>query len=177
MPELTLDAAATALEYDKRSELFSDILPVKKVGMKHYWFTPWDNLIRFWGVEQAMMDLVLRPEMVNAAVSRWVDASLRLIDQWEALNLLALNNDNTRIGSGGYGYTQDLPGADLIPGRVRSPQHVGLRQRTNLLRGLAGNALGIRASTRDALFGAMGADLLRLLRTAGPQNAHPSEDS
>ena len=81
--------------------------------MKHHWFTPWDNLIRFWGVEQAMMDLVLRPEMVNAAVSRWVDASLRLIDQWEALNLLALNNDNTRIGSGGYGYTRCLPGVGL----------------------------------------------------------------
>ncbi len=118
-PELTLDEATTAREYEQRSELLADILPVRKVGSKGYWFTPWDNLIRFWGVEQAMMDLVLRPEMVNAAVSRWVDASLCMIEQWEALNALALNDDNTRVGSGGYGYTKALPPADAIPGRAR----------------------------------------------------------
>ncbi len=71
------------------------------------------------GVEQAMMDLVLRPEMVNAAVSRWVDASLSLIEQVEKLNALALNSDNTRVGSGGYGYTKSLPAADATPGRAR----------------------------------------------------------
>jgi len=120
MPRLWLDEEATAVEFEKRSEIFSDILPVKKVGMKHHWFTPWDNLIRFWGVEQAMMDLVLRPEMVNAAVSRWVDASLSLVDQWEALNALELNNDNTRIGSGGYGYTRALPAPGFEAGRARS---------------------------------------------------------
>lgn len=118
-PELTLDEAATAWEYEQRSELFADILPVRKVGTKGHWFTPWDNLIRFWGVEQAMMDLILRPEMVNAAVSRWVDASLSMIVQWEALNALALNNDNTPVGSGGYGYTKALPAADGVLGRAR----------------------------------------------------------
>jgi hypothetical protein len=30
-------------------------------------------------------------------------------------NLLSLNNDNTRIGSGGYGYTNELPGPDFNP--------------------------------------------------------------
>jgi len=65
------------------------------------------------------MDLILRPEMVNAAVSRWVDASLRMIEQYEALNALALNNDNTRVGSGGYGCTKSLPAADAVAGRVR----------------------------------------------------------
>jgi len=120
MPELTVDEAATAAEYERRAELSSDILPVKKVGMKHHWFTPWDNLIRFWGVEQAMMDLILRPNMVNAAISRWVDASLKLVEQWETLNVLTLNNDNTRIGSGAYGYTKDLPGVPFDPNRVRA---------------------------------------------------------
>jgi len=120
MPELALDEEATAAEFEQRSELFSDILPVRKVGMKHHWFTPWDNLIRFWGVEQAMMDLVLRRDMVNAGVSRWVEASLKLVEQWEALNVLSLNNDNTRIGSGAYGYTKDLPGAPFDPDRVRA---------------------------------------------------------
>ena len=33
------------------------------------------------------------------------------LDQIVEQNLLALNCDNARIGSGGYGYTGELPGA------------------------------------------------------------------
>ena len=35
-----------------------------------------------------------------------------MLDQWEASGLLTSNNDNTRIGSGGYGYTAGLPAPD-----------------------------------------------------------------
>lgn len=118
-PELTLDEAATAEEYETRSDLFAGIMPVRKVGAKPYNFSPWDNLIRFWGVEQAMMDLVLRPDMVNAAVTRWVDAGLAMIEQREALHALSSNNDNTRIGSGGYGYTGSLPAPDTVAAHTR----------------------------------------------------------
>ena len=95
--------------------IFGDILPVRKVGKKGRWFAPWDELIRWWGVEDAMEDLVDRPEMVEAAISRLVDAYLAVLDQWEALDLLTRNDDNTRIGSGGYGHTSGLPGADFDP--------------------------------------------------------------
>jgi hypothetical protein len=44
-------------------------------------------------------------------IERFVDAHLNMLDQWENLNLLARNDDNTRIGSGGYGYTHQLPRA------------------------------------------------------------------
>ena len=42
-------------------DVFGDILPVRKVGSKGHWFAPWDELIRWWGVEDAMRDLVDRP--------------------------------------------------------------------------------------------------------------------
>jgi hypothetical protein len=100
-------------------DVFGDILPVRKVGKKHIWFAPWDELICWWGVQEAMLDLILRPEMVNEAMSRLVAAHLSELEQWEALNLLARNDDNTRIGSGGYGYTDDLPGEDFAPQHVR----------------------------------------------------------
>ena len=35
-------------------------------------------------------------------------------------NLLSLNCNNTRIGSGGYGYTKRLPGNNFDPGRVKA---------------------------------------------------------
>lgn len=118
-PVVTVDEAATARTYEAMNKLFKDIIEVRKEGLKHYWFTPWDNLIRVWGVEQAMIDMVDRPEMVNAVVGRFVEASLRELDQYEKLNLLTLNNDNTRIGSGGYGYTDQLPGKKFDPAHVR----------------------------------------------------------
>lgn len=118
MPIVTYDEAATEERYQTLVQIVGDILPVKKVGKKGIWFAPWDNLIRWWGVQEAMMDMVLRPEMVNAAISRLVDAHLCELDQWIAFNLLTRNDDNTRIGSGAYGYTKALPGEAYDSNRV-----------------------------------------------------------
>lgn len=115
MPEVTYDAEATEANAERMDAVFGDILPVKIVGIKGSWFAPWDELIRWWGVEPAMIDLIERPDMVNAAMERLVDAYLCQLDQWEALDLLSRNDDNTRVGSGGYGYTAELPGDDVAP--------------------------------------------------------------
>jgi len=119
MPVLTYNKKATELSYQAMCKVYDGIMPVKKVGQSHIWFTPWDYLIRWWGIQEAMMDMILRPDMVNAAVSRMVDAWMMELDQFEQMNLLALDNDNTRIGSGGYGYTEQLPGDNYDPDHVR----------------------------------------------------------
>ena len=95
-------------------------MPVKKVGQTHIWFTPWDYLIRWWGIEEAMLDMYERPDLVHAAVERMVDAWMVELDQFVAQNLLALDCDNTRIGSGGYGYTADSAGRRLRSAARRS---------------------------------------------------------
>jgi hypothetical protein len=114
-PIVTVDHTATEENVQRLEAVFGDILPVKKVGLKGSWFAPWDELIRWWGVEEAMLDLTERPQMVSDILSRLVDAYMAMLDQWEVHNLLSLNNDNTRIGSGGYGYTNELPGPDFNP--------------------------------------------------------------
>ena len=120
MPRVTHDEAASEEVYQRMDALFGDILPVRKVGKKGTWFSPWDELIRWWGVEEAMIDLAMRPEMVNTVIAHLLDAYLCELDQWEELDLLTRNDDNTRIGSGGYGYTDELPGEDLDPNPVRA---------------------------------------------------------
>ena len=55
-----------------------------------------------------MLDMVERPELVHAGVERMVDAWMMELDQFESQNLLSLDANNTRIGSGGYGYTDEL---------------------------------------------------------------------
>jgi hypothetical protein len=119
MPVVTHHEAATHFRYEAMCRVYDRILPVRKVGQTHIWFTPWDYLIRWWGVEEAMIDLVERPDLVHAAVERMVDAWLAELEQFEAMNLLSLDCDNTRIGSGGYGYTRCLPGENYDPSRAR----------------------------------------------------------
>jgi hypothetical protein len=105
------DEGATEERYQMMCDVMGDIIPIRIEGIKGMWFSPWDELIRWWGVQEAMMDMMLRPEMVNDIVSRLVDVYIDRLDQWERLNILTCNNDNTRVGSGAYGYTDELPGA------------------------------------------------------------------
>ncbi len=120
-PVVTVDWPLTHARRAALQHILGDILPVRLEGKKGNWFAPWDELIRWWGVEDALRDLVDRPEMVEAAIARLVDAYMSELDQWEALGLLTPNADNTRGGSGGYGYTAALPpvenGPEVAPRR------------------------------------------------------------
>jgi hypothetical protein len=119
MPRVTHSARTTEVIYDTMRDLYKDIIPVKKVGQTHIWFTPWDYLIRWWGIEEAMIDMIDRPDMVHAAYDRMVKAWMVELDQFEEQNLLSLDNANVRVGSGGYGYASALPGAPYDPAHVR----------------------------------------------------------
>ncbi len=119
MPTVTHNEAAIEFRYQAMCEVYEGIFPVKKVGQTHIWYTPWDYLIRWWGIEEAMLDLVDRPDLVHAGVERMVDAWMEELDQFESMNLLSLDCDNTRVGSGGYGYTSDLPGDDFTADHVQ----------------------------------------------------------
>ena len=72
----------------------------RKSGQTHIWFTPWDYLIRWWGIEEAMIDLIERPELVHAGVERMVDAWMVELDQFVAQNLLVagLQQHADRLG-------------------------------------------------------------------------------
>jgi len=118
MPKVTHVERTTQVTYETMCDLFRDIIPVRKQGQTHIWFTPWDYLIRWWGIEEAMLDMVDRPDMVHAAYERMVDAWMVELDQFVDQNLLSLDCANVRIGSGGYGYTSELPGAPFDPARV-----------------------------------------------------------
>jgi hypothetical protein len=119
LPVITHNQEATEIRFKHMQDLFGDILPVRKQGQTHIWFTPWDFLIRWWGIQEAMMDLILRPDMVHAFYEKMVQAWMKELDQFEEQNLLSLDCNNTRIGSGGYGHTKEMPGKPFDPDWVR----------------------------------------------------------
>ncbi len=118
MPEVTHDEAATQRHYELLCELFGDIMPVVKRGITHVWFAPWDDLITWYGVDRAMLDMVLNPGLVNACMERLVDAHLHRLRQWEEQNLLSLPGPNGMAGSGGLSATPELPQPGYDPKRV-----------------------------------------------------------
>ncbi|MEA3460526.1 MAG: hypothetical protein U9R49_01520, partial [Bacteroidota bacterium] len=53
LPKVSHNQEATEIRFHLMQDLFGDILPVKKQGQTHIWFTPWDYLIRWWGIQEA----------------------------------------------------------------------------------------------------------------------------
>ena len=64
------------------------------------------------GLEQLMFDFYDYPDRTKELLSRISSGFLRKLDWLEEEGLLSMNNDGTYIGSGGYGFTDSLPGQD-----------------------------------------------------------------
>lgn len=111
---------ATDEMFESMLDIFDGILKVEKRGIPGFDFGPWDELIRWWGVEKALTDLILKPDLVHKAMERLVNAYLSRLNQYENLNLLALNNCNYSIGSGGLGYTDEIPKGDYSPDNIKT---------------------------------------------------------
>jgi len=124
-PVVSYDEEASERNFQFLVEAFGDILTIEKVGIVHFWFAPWDELIQWWGVQKAMMDLVLRPDLIHHAMDRLVNGHLSRLQQWEELNLLSLTDGNYRVGSGGPGYTDELPQPGFNSKRVRTRDQWG----------------------------------------------------
>ena len=112
-PVISHDEQASERKFQFLVEAFGDILTIEKVGIVHSWFAPWDELIQWWGVQKAMTDLALRPTLVHQVMERLVTGYLSRLRQWKELNLLSMTDGNYRVGSGGLGYTDELPQPDI----------------------------------------------------------------
>ena len=119
-PIIYYDEKSTNLKYETMKDIFDGILKIEKKGIPGFWFAPWDELIRWWGVQQALTDLVLRPKLVHKIMDRLTKSYISMLNQYESQNLLALNNCNYRIGSGGLSFTNELPGRDYTPTQIKT---------------------------------------------------------
>lgn len=119
-PRIVHHEARSRETFDAYREIFDGILTVEMRGSPGFWFAPWDVIVGWTGVEEALLDLAVRPGYIHRLVERLVDAYVFALDRYEELNLLALNNGNLRIGSGAYGYTSELPAPGCRPERVRT---------------------------------------------------------
>lgn len=88
-PVVTHDEKKTEESYQKRAEIFDGILKVSKAKVDTFWFTPWDQLVQWTGVQEVLADLAMRPSYVHKLVSRLVDCWIERLRQYEEQNLLS----------------------------------------------------------------------------------------
>ena len=72
------------------------------------------------GLEQIMLDMYDEPENLRRLMAFLRDGHLAKLDFLESHGLLSANFDGTYVGSGGFGYTRQLPQAGFDARRVRT---------------------------------------------------------
>jgi hypothetical protein len=129
-PQIIYDRQKNESNLQYTKEIFDGILEVRMGAPSRHDFKLEiiDEYFQLRGIEQAMIDLVLEPEFVHKSLERLYNAMLSKVKQYEELNLLKLNNGNYRIGSGGIGYTDELPVNGYDPDRVRTIDMWGCAQ-------------------------------------------------
>src|ERR1035437_4828481 len=70
------------------------------------------------GMQNMFTDFRDYPDELRQLFATISTGHMNKLDYLESNNLLSLNNDGTYVGSGGYGYTDELPQPDFS-GRVR----------------------------------------------------------
>ena len=119
-PEITVDYAKTNEIVEVAREILGDILQVRLRGL--WWWTLGMTMdfIHLRGLENLMMDLMLYPDEVHRMMAFLRDSKLHMLDFLEKNNLLADNTGGTYVGSGGFGWTSQLPQPDFNPACIRT---------------------------------------------------------
>ncbi len=112
-PEIKVDYQVTNQLKNTAEEILGDILAVR---VKTLWW--WSLgltrlLVELRGMQQVMLDVYDHPDILHAIMTVLRDGTLSMLDQLEEKNLLALNSDGTYVGSGGLGWTAELPQSDF----------------------------------------------------------------
>ena len=109
---IAVDRDATTEIVHLAREVFDRVLPVK---LREQWY--WSlgltrELIKLRGLESFKRDIKDNPEGLHNLMAFLRDGTLDLITFLEQAGLYSLNNEGDYIGSGGFGWTTQLPAKD-----------------------------------------------------------------
>jgi len=108
-PVISHDEAKTEEQYQKRCEIFEGILNVRKAGITSFWFAPWDQIVGWTGVQEILMDLIMRPEYVHQLVGHLVDCWIARLDQLEEQGLLEFPTSEMEVSGAAQIFSEVSP--------------------------------------------------------------------
>lgn len=112
-PRIEVDYQNTETILNLAQETFQDLLSVRLKGAWYWSIGLTYTLVNLRGLEQSMLDIYDHPEELHELMAFIRDGYLAKLDFLESEGLLSLNNDGTYVGSGGFGYTHELPQGDF----------------------------------------------------------------
>jgi hypothetical protein len=117
LPTVTVDEEMSAHVLGFYQDLFGDILKV-------YFHNPpggyalMDEWTRLRGITQTLMDMNDDPQLVHDGMRTLMEGHLARTESMLAQGIISLNNGNDYVGSGSWGWTDELPKGDFA-GTVR----------------------------------------------------------
>ncbi|MCO6453256.1 MAG: hypothetical protein J5I90_20915 [Caldilineales bacterium] len=129
---INVNAEKTHRLHDLALEVLGDILPVRLEGVWWWSFGMTSDLILLRGFQQVLYDMFDNPDGLHRLMVFLRDENLAKLDFLEANGLLSLNNGGDYIGTGGYGWSDELPtsGFDGKMTRTRDMWGFGESQET-----------------------------------------------
>lgn len=119
VPVITVDYETTAQLVELAEEMLGDLLTVR-LKTRWYWTQGLTLALAYLrGLEQVMYDLLDYPDDLHRLMAFLRDGYMARLDFLEENRLLSLDNDDTYCGSGGFGWTHELPQPDF-DGHVRT---------------------------------------------------------
>lgn len=117
--EITVDYEKTNRILTLAHDVFDGILNVTL--QNSWWYSDGiaDELINLRGMENLMYDFYDYPDELHALLAFLRDERMHMLDFLEQNNLLTLNNGGEFIGTGGYGWCDELPAPGYDPAAVR----------------------------------------------------------
>ncbi|MCL2463991.1 MAG: uroporphyrinogen decarboxylase family protein [Micrococcales bacterium] len=111
-PKIVIDEQESVQVLELAHELFDGTLVVRRKSS--WWWTlglTW-SYINLRGFEDFLMDLIDEPEWVHRLMNLLCDGTLDMLDFLQEGGYLPQNTGGTYVGSGGFGFTRQLPARD-----------------------------------------------------------------
>lgn len=112
----SVDRVATAADVERHERLFGDLLPI--VPSPWLWWTDGITIdvIDLIGLDRLMMAMMDEQDELHNLMAWMRDERLAYTEWFAREGLLHPKNRGNHVGSGGMGYTHELPAADHQPG-------------------------------------------------------------
>ena len=119
-PDVSVDWEETERLFQQACDVFTGILPVEKRSGGTHGFALIDLFSQWRGLDQLFWDMMDRPEWLHRALQFMTDAQIAVLQTLESEKALSLNNGAHYCGSGGVGFTDQLPQPGFDGNHVRA---------------------------------------------------------
>ena len=118
-PIINIDYKATQKTLEVANETLGDLIKVRKTGVWWWSLGMTFTLALLRGLTNIMMDMIDNPKLIHRLMKILSEGTLKRLDFLEENGLLSLNTDRY-VGSGGFGYTEELPAKGFNGSQVRT---------------------------------------------------------